>query len=65
MKLILSEKETIQLEKYGSVEIQRNGFDIIVEKSPEWYDVPFQIVIINPYTSVKLKKECDKKWNKK
>lgn len=63
--LVLNEMETKELEKEGVVEIERNGFDIVVEKAAEWEDEPYIITIINPFENVKLTKETKKQSNKK
>ena len=58
-KLILNDYETMQLEKYGAVEITRNGFDILIEKRSEWEildDNYYDVTIVNPYDKVVLKK---------
>ena len=60
MKLFLSVDETRDLEKYGSVEIIRDGIEIVVEGDPEYYT----ITVVNPYEAVVLAKEPAKE-NKK
>lgn len=54
-KLILNEEESKDLEECGSVEIQRNGFDILVEKD---YSIEsgYVITLINPYEIVLTRK---------
>lgn len=53
-KIILSEYESNILKEWGSVEITRNGYDILIE-----YDIDmecgFNIMIINPYDKVVVK----------
>lgn len=62
--LILTKDETKELEKEGSVEIIRNGFDIVIEKNNnDWESLPYLITIINPYESVKLTKDKTNKIN--
>ena len=53
-KLILDKYETEQLNKYGAVEINRNGFDILVEKCKEWdmNEMGYEITIVNPYDKI-------------
>lgn len=56
-KLKLTPSETKELELEGSVEIVRNGFDIVVEKNTNsWEDMPYIITIINPFEEVELAK---------
>ena len=58
-KLILDKYETEQLNKYGAVEITRNGFDILVEKCKEWdmNEMGYEITIVNPYDKIITAKE--------
>jgi len=51
-KLVLNKKETIELLKYGYIEIIRNGFEIIIGLNIE--DDDYKIKIINPYDEVEL-----------
>lgn len=60
-ELKLNEQETKELEQNGVVEIERNGFEIVVEKACEWESEPYRITIINPFESVKLTKQTSKK----
>lgn len=46
--------ETQELKRDGAVEIRRNGYDILVEVDKYNDDNDYIIVIINPYSSVKL-----------
>lgn len=57
MKLFLSLDETRHLKEYGSVEIIRDGMEIVVEGEPEYYT----ITVVNPYDDVVLAKEPAKK----
>ncbi len=56
--LILNEQETESLERCGAVEIERNGFAVVVEDNPDYdpddalrYD-RYKITAIAPYTRV-------------
>lgn len=53
--LELTIKETKELMKWGSVEISRNGMDIVVEIN-RYLDNDYTITIINPYSKVILNK---------
>ena len=56
MKLFLSLDETRDLKEHGSVEILRDGMEIVVEGDPDWYT----ITVVNPYEEVVLAKEPTK-----
>lgn len=62
MELELTLQETRELKKYGAVEIERNGLDILVEKRA--YEEGYEITIINPFEEVKLAKEPKKETSK-
>lgn len=55
-KLVLTKEESKELKETGSVEITRNGFDMLVEKD-ENVECGYQVWIINPYEKVILAKE--------
>lgn len=57
MKLFLTLDETRDLKEHGSVEIIRDGMEIVVEGDPAWYT----ITVVNPYEEVVLAKEPAKK----
>lgn len=54
--LKLTVEETRELKESGSVEIVRNGLDMIVEVS-EYEECGYWVTIINPYNKVILAKE--------
>jgi hypothetical protein len=51
-KLVLNNFETYELKKYGFVEIERNGFTIIVEQEPVYDKGEYIIRIMNPYNRI-------------
>lgn len=57
MKLFLTLEETRHLKEHGSIEIVRDGMEIVVEGDPEYYT----ITVVNPYEDVVLAKEPAKK----
>ena len=61
-KLVLTKEETKSFKEYGSVEITRNGFDILVEEDSN-RDCGYRITIINPYENIVLSKEQEEKQN--
>lgn len=60
MRLRLTYEETEKLLKNGAVEINRNGFDILIEKQPEWRqnEIGYDITIVNPFDTMSLSKCC-------
>lgn len=53
-KLVLTKEESKALKEYGSVEVTRNGFDILVEEDRE-VECGYIITIINPYEKIIIK----------
>lgn len=54
MKLKLTKNETKELLENGSAEIERNGFDIFIEKRK--YEPGYDIYLISPYEEIELAK---------
>lgn len=54
-KLVLNEKESLELQRDGAVHIERNGFEILVEKEDYYFNSDYIITIINPYDKVVVK----------
>lgn len=63
-KLVLTLEETRELKENGSVEIVRNGFDMLVEVS-EYEECGYWVTILNPYNKVVLAKEPKESPKKK
>ncbi len=53
-RLLLNELETKHLLEFGAVEINRNGFDILVEKDDDFKVGEYRITVVNPYNRVLL-----------
>lgn len=62
-RLVLTLEETRILKKYGSVEIVRNGLDMVVEPA-EYEECGYTVFVINPYNKVVLAKEPKEKQKK-
>ena len=64
-KLVLTLEETRELKEYGSVEIERNGFPMLVEvndyfdenKEEDYFNKRYNVTIIDCFDKVVLKKE--------
>jgi hypothetical protein len=54
-KLVLSELESLELQRDGAVEITRNGFDILVEIDRGFGGGDFIITVVCPYDKVVVK----------
>lgn len=52
----LSEKDTKTLLERNNITIQRNGFEIVIEKNPN-AENGFEIYVMNPYNKVELSKK--------
>ena len=58
--LKLNEKETKTLLEYNNIVIERNGFEIIIEKNPN-AENGYEIYVMNPYYKVELSKKFFKR----
>ena len=56
----LSEKDTKTLLECNNITIQRNGFEIVIEKNPN-AENGFEIYVMNPYNKVELSKKFFKR----
>ena len=56
----LNEKDTKTLLECNNITIQRNGFEIVIEKNPS-SENGFEIYVMNPYDKVKMSKKFFKR----
>lgn len=57
-KIILNNNEKSLLSQHGSIEIERNGFMLLIEYLPDEYkDTAFKVTVYNPYDSYSIDRQ--------